>query len=162
VLKQSYDVLQQLTPLITEHQGKGRMAGLLSEGPEQRQPQQLRLGGYVLYVTYERPAQAPGAAAQNPGVSTSTSQSSNVLSGGLVIASGPDEFVFGGTGLTVTFEVDTPGEIVGILSVDEGGYSNGQWQQLRRLNGDQTHQGRNLRLPAGRFGIQRIKLYRYR
>ena len=162
VLKQSYDVLQQLTPLIVEHQGKGGMAGLLSEGPEQRQPQQLRLGGYILYVTYERPAQAPGAAAQNPGVPTSSSQSSNILSGGLVIASGPDEFVFGGTGLTVTFEVDTPGEIVGILSVDEGGYSNGQWQQLRRLNGDQTHQGRNLRLPAGRFGIQRIKLYRYR
>jgi len=63
----------------------------------------------------------------------------------------------------VTFEVDTPGDpIVGILAADEGQYANGQWIQGRRLNGDQTHQGRHLRLPAGRFGIQRIKLYRYR
>jgi hypothetical protein len=30
------------------------------------------------------------------------------------------------------------------------------------MNGDQSHQGRHLRLPPGEFGIQRIKLYRYR
>jgi beta-galactosidase GanA len=161
-IAQSYDLLRQLRPLIIEHQGKGEMAGLLSEGPEQRQPQQLRLGNYTLYVTYERSAQTTAQGAQNPGVPTSAAQASNVLSGGLVIASGADEFVFAGTGMTITFEVDTPKELVGILSVDEGGYANGQWKQVRRLNGDQTHQGRHLRLPAGRFGIQRIKLYRYK
>jgi hypothetical protein len=32
----------------------------------------------------------------------------------------------------------------------------------RWLNGDQNHQGRHLRLPSGKFDIQRIKLYRYR
>jgi beta-galactosidase GanA len=161
-ITQGYDLLRQLTPLILEHQGKGEIAGLLSEGPEQRQPQQLRLGSYILYVTYERPAQTAPQAAQNPGVQTAAAPSANVLSGGLVIASGPDEFVFAGTGLTITFEVDTPNELVGILSVDEGGYANGEWKQGRRLNGDQTHQGRHLRLPTGKFGIQRIKLYRYR
>jgi len=162
-LKQSYDLLTQLTPLILEHQGKGEMAGLLPEGPEQRLPQQLRLGDYVLNVTFERQLTQP-TGPQNPGVPTSAgSQSANILSGGLVIATGPNEFVFAGTGLTVTFEVDTPGDpIVGILAADEGQYANGQWIQGRRLNGDQTHQGRHLRLPAGRFGIQRIKLYRYR
>ena len=162
-LKQSYDLLTQLAPLILEHQGKGRMAGLLPEGPEQRLPQQLRLGDYVLNVTFERQLTQP-TGPQNPGVQTSAgSQSTNILSGGLVIATGPNEFVFAGTGLTVTFEVDTPGDpIVGILAADEGQYANGQWIQGRRLNGDQTHQGRHLRLPAGRFGIQRIKLYRYR
>jgi len=161
-IAQSYDLLQQLTPLILQHQGKGEMAGLLPEGPEQRQPQQLRLGGYTMYVTYERPTQATPQAAQNPGVPTSTAQGANVLSGGLAIASGPDEFVFAGTGMTITFEVDMPKELVGIVSVDEGGYVNGQWKQGRRLNGDQTHQGRHLRIPPGRFGIQRIKLYRYK
>jgi beta-galactosidase GanA len=137
------------------------MAGLLSEGPEQRQPQQLRLGDYVLYVTYERP-NVTASAQQNPGVQATTSPSSTVT-GGLVIELGPNEFVFAGTGLTVTFDVETPGDpLVGILSVDEGEYRNGQWQQGRRLNGDQTHQGRRLRLPPGHFGIQRIKLYRYK
>jgi beta-galactosidase GanA len=144
-LTESYDLLIQLTPLILENQGKGLMAGLLSEGPEQRLPQQLRLGDYILNVTFDRP----------------TPQNPNVLSGGLVIAVGPGEYVFAGTGLTVTFETDKPGDpLVGLLAVDEGKYVNGQWIPGRRLNGDQTHQGRHLRL--GRFGIQRIKLYRYK
>lgn len=33
---------------------------------------------------------------------------------------------------------------------------------VRWLNGDQTHQGRHIRLPAGRVGVQRFELYRYR
>jgi len=47
----------------------------------------------------------------------------------------------------------------------QGTYVEGQWQPGRWLNGDQTHQthqGRHLRLPPGRFAIQRIQLYRYR
>jgi hypothetical protein len=30
------------------------------------------------------------------------------------------------------------------------------------LNGDQTHQGRHVRLAPGEFQIQRVRLYRYR
>ncbi len=52
----SYDLLRQLSPVILEHQGKGNMAGFLFEGPEQRVPHQVRLGGYTLNVTYERPS----------------------------------------------------------------------------------------------------------
>lgn len=150
LLTNSYDLLAQLTPLILEHQGKSEMVGFLTESAEQRVPQQMRLGGYTLNVTYERPV-APGA------------QTSEAISGGLAVAVGPDEFVFAGTGLVVTFDANTPGlPIVGILSAQEGKYVNGQWQPGRWLNGDQTHQGRHMRLPPGRFDIQRIKLYRYR
>src|SRR5262245_21301282 len=68
-----------------------------------------------------------------------------------------------GTGLVVTFEADAPGPpLVGILSAQEGKYVEGQWRPGRWLNGDQTHQGRHLRLPPGKFDIQRVKLYRYR
>ena len=142
----SYDLLNQLASLILDRQGKGVTAGLLPEGPEQRLPQQLRLGGYTLNVTYERPASP-----------------TQTVSGGLVIATAPDEFVFAGTGMTITFETGSEDTaVVGILSVEEGRFVNGQWQPGRRLNGDQTHQGRHLRLPTGKFGIQRIKLYRYR
>jgi beta-galactosidase GanA len=146
-LTDSYDLLNQLAPLILAQQGKGMMAGLLPEGPEQRLPQQLRLGNYILNITYER----------------ATSQNATVLSGGLVIATGADEYTFAGTGITVTFESEKrEAPLVGILSVDEGKFVDGQWQPGRRLNGDQTHQGRHLRLVPGRFGIQRIKLYHYR
>lgn len=153
-LTDSYGLLQQLSPLILEYQGKGLMAGLLPEGVEQRLPQQVRLGDYILNITYERSTPSPGA--QNP-------QTPTVISGGLVIAIGPDEFVFAGTGMTVTFEADTRGDpIVGILSAQEGKYEKGQWLPGRWLNGDQTHQGRHLRLVTSKFGVQRIKLYRYR
>ena len=128
------------------------MAGFLPEGVEQRAPQQARLGGYTLNVTYERPT-----------LSTQGAQTADAASGGLAIAVGPDEFVFAGTGLTVTFEANTAGpDRVGILSVQEGKYVNGRWEPGRWLNGDQTHQGRHLRLPPAKFHLQRIKLYRYR
>lgn len=153
LLTAGYDLLAQLTPLILEHQGKGEMAGLLPEGTlEQRVPQQVRLGGYVLNVTYERP----------PLPATQDGPPTDVPAGGLVIATGPDEFIFAGTGMVVTFEAVTPGDpVVGILSDQEGKYVDGQWQPGRWLNGDQTHQGRHLRLAPGKFDIQRIKLYRY-
>ncbi len=153
LLAGAYDLVEQLTPLIVENQGKGLMAGFLPEGTEQRVPQQVRLGGYTLNITYERPLSPllPGA------------QITDSVCGGLVIAVGPDEFIFAGTGLVVTFEPNSAGDpIVGILSAQDGKYVNGQWTPGRRLNGDQTHQGRHLRLAPGRFEIQRIKLYRYR
>jgi hypothetical protein len=85
------------------------------------------------------------------------------LGGGLIIALAPDELLIAGSGIVVTFEPTGPGDpIAGILSADEGRFVNGQWRVSRRLNGDQTHQGRHVRLPPGEFTIQRVKLYRYR
>ena len=152
LLAASYNVLKQLAPLILERQGKKAMAGVLPEGAEQRAPQKVRLGGYALNVTYERFA----SSAQN-------TQTPDAISGGLVISVGPDEFIFAGTGLVITFETETPSDVsVGILSAQEGKYVNGQWAPGRWLNGDQTHQGRHIRLPPGKFDIQRAKLYGYR
>lgn len=151
----SYDLLGQLAPLVLEHQGRNEMAGVLPEGPEQRAPQRVRLGGYALNVSYERerPGSFPGQAAQ----------ASDGVAGGLIISTGPDEFIIAGTGLVVTFETAPPSDtIVGILSAQEGRYANGQWVGGRWLNGDQTNQGRHIRLQAGKFDIQRVKLYRYR
>ena len=163
LIASSFGILKQLTPLILEHQGKNEMAGVLPEGPEQRAPQRVRLGGYALNVSYERdrPASYPG---QNPGSNLGqSSQTSEAIPGGLIIGTGPDEFVIAGTGLVVTFETAPPSEvIVGILSAQEGKFANGKWIGGRWLNGDQTNQGRHIRLPLGRFDIQRVKLYRYR
>jgi beta-galactosidase GanA len=150
-MRQTYDVLRQLEPLILENQGKGKMAGLLAESVEQRQPQKIFLNGYALSATYERPPNSP-----------LNSQSTPPASGALVIVLGADEFIFAGTGTVITFETDSPGApIVGILSADEGKFENGQWKPGRRLNGDQTHQGRHIRLETNKITIQRVKLYRY-
>ena len=162
-LAASNDVVGQLTPLIIEHQGEhlgGRtMAGLLQEHPDNRQPQRLRLNGYVLNASFER--DAPSSLADGAQAGPAPSQATSPA-GGLVIATAPDEFLFAGIGVTVTFATDEPGTRAGILSVEEGRFADGKWQNLRWLNGDETHQGRHLRLVPGRFSIQRIKLYRYR
>lgn len=153
LLAGSYEVLKQLAPIILEHQGKSAMVGLLPESAEQRVPQKVRLGGYTLGVTYER----------LPSSTAAGTQTSEAVSGGLAISVAAGEFILAGTGLIVTFETETPADaITGILSAQEGKYVNGQWTPGRWLNGDQTHQGRHVRLAPGKFDIQRVKLYQYR
>jgi hypothetical protein len=53
--------------------------------------------------------------------------------------------------------------LAGIESAWEGSFdARGKWIAGRLLNGDQTHQGRHIRLAPGKFQIQRVRLYRYR
>lgn len=144
-LAASYDLVAQLEPLLVERQGRGLTAGLLPEGPEQRQPQQVRLGDWVLLAAFER-----GAPAEPP-----------PPSGGLVIATGPNELVVAGTAVTITFASTVPGRRAGILRAEEGRYVDGRWENVRWLGGDETHQGRHVRLEPGRFSIQRVRLYTY-
>ena len=51
---------------------------------------------------------------------------------------------------------------IGDVADDEGRYEEGRWVPGRRMNGDQTHQGRHVSLGGGDFSMQRVKLYRYR
>jgi beta-galactosidase GanA len=157
-LGEAYRLLAGLAPTILAHQGRGTMAGLLPEGPEQRQPLELTLGDYVVRVTYEQqipPALADGAAAAAGGPVS-------LPSGGLVILTGRDEFLFAGTGVTATFAPARSDDHVGILNVEEVGFDSGRPTHVRWLNGDETHQGRHVRLEPGHFSVQRVKVYRYR
>ena len=53
--------------------------------------------------------------------------------------------------------------LAGIDCAWEGAFNaRGEWIPGRVLNGDQTHQGRHLRLAPGSFQIQRFRLYRFR
>jgi beta-galactosidase GanA len=64
--------------------------------------------------------------------------------------------------VTVTFAPASGDGRAGIESIWEGRYVAGRWVPGRLLNGDESHQGRHLRLPPGRFNIQRVRLYPYR
>jgi hypothetical protein len=82
---------------------------------------------------------------------------------GLFIATGPDDFIIVGRGMNVYFASATnPSENVGLGTVDEGVYTDGRWVPGRRLNGDETPEWKALRFQADNYGIQRVKLYRYR
>jgi len=153
-LGQAYDVLNRLTPLILEHQGRGTMAGVHPpvsfDGTIDESPQAIQLGDYVLEVSFTDPW-------------TPRDRQTIDSHGGLIIALGDDTFIVTGSGLTVTFAPRGPGDtIAGIERIEEGTFVDGEWRPGRVLNGDQSHQGRHLRLPPGKFGIQRVTLYRYR
>jgi hypothetical protein len=163
LLAASNDLIRQLTPLIIENQGKGTMTALLAPAAEQRRPLEVPFGDLVLGVTYER-LESPGLADGVINEAGDRSATRTPLpAGAIVIRLGPDELLMGGTGVTVTFSSPTPGDpLIGILDCAEGRYVGGQWHHLRWLNGDQTHQGRHVRLEPGRITLQRVRLYRYR
>lgn len=151
-LTQGYALLSQLTPVILANQGRKTMVGLMPptafDGTVNDSAQSVRLGDYTLSVTFQSSPGAGGA---------------RRTGGGLVIALAPDEFIIAGSGMTITFAPVGPGApIAGILSAQEGRYENGRWAGGRWLNGDQTHQGRHIRLESRDFSTQRVKLYRYR
>ena len=150
-LARAYDILSQMSPLILEHQGKNTMAGVLLDKDNQKQ--KVVLGEYVLMVSHD----------YTWGWSAGAGQSGQwPPAGGIIISVGPDEYVIAGTGIIVTFEPSAPDEqIAGIAGIQEGKYVNGRWLPGRSMNGDQSHQGRHLRIPADGFGIQRIRLYCY-
>ena len=158
-LAASYELVSQLEPLLVDLQGQGRSAGLLSEGPEQRQPQQVRLGDWVLEATFERGT--PPSLADGTVGNSDAAPGPPPPSGGLVLATGPDELIVAGTAVTITFASTVPGRRAGILSAEEGRFVEGRWENVRWLGGDQTHQGRHVRLEPGRFAIQRVRLYLY-
>ncbi|MFZ1942999.1 MAG: DUF5597 domain-containing protein [Acidobacteriaceae bacterium] len=157
-LGQAYSVIDQLTPLILANQGTGRMVGIRApsnfDGTVNLAPQQITLGEYTFRVHFREPASISiGAKVESeiPGVH-----------GGLIIETGPDDFLVAGTGMVITFAASRkPGTLAGIDSIWEGNFVNGAWKPGRELNGDDDNQGRYLRLPGGEFTIRRVRLYRY-
>jgi Beta-galactosidase len=160
-LSKSYDILRQLEPLISTEQTKRAMRGLLQISDEQRAPQQIRLGHYEMHVSFEY-ATPPPLADGVINESHDISRGPRVPAGGLVLQLSDDEFIFAGIGLTITFDSLDANEEAGIVSAATGVYQNGKWKTLLWNNGDQTHQGRHVRLVPGEFTMQKVRLYRYR
>jgi beta-galactosidase GanA len=152
-LSRSYEVLEQLAPLILEHRGRQRMAGfralIQEDGTIIDTPARKALGGIEFTVTFIDPW-------------TPRDKQSIGDHGGMLIHAGGEDFWFAGQGITVTFKgVSGGAPRVGIDAAEEGVFVDGKWQPGRRLNGDQTHQGRHIRLPPGNPQIQKVRLYRY-
>ena len=150
----TYATLGSLAPLILEHQGGETIAGVRPpvsfDGTVDESPQPVEIGDYVLNVSFVDPW-------------TPREEQRPETHGGLIIALDKETFLVAGVGLTITFSVrGAPDVVAGIEMVEEGSMVDGEWQRVRVMNGDQTHQGRHLRLPLGEISVQRLKLYQYK
>ena len=148
----TYAALDNLTPLILSHQGQGDMHGFRApvafDGTVDETPQTFDLGGYRFTATMVYPW-------------TPKDQQDVAEHGGLIIQTGPDEFIVAGTGVTVTFADPNAKARIGIEQIVEGHFDGSKFVEGRWLNGDESHQGRHLAIPAGQTSILRLRLYRY-
>lgn len=147
-----YSMLGRLAPLILAAQAEGRIAGIANPvsfaGEADLSPIEATLGPARFTATtidpwIPRDAQQPEA------------------HGALLIWLGGEDYLVAGEGVTFTVEPADGAGRLGFDIVEEREFVDGAWRTARRLNGDQIHQGRHVRLPPGKHGVQRFRLYRY-
>ena len=150
----TYRMLRQLQPAITSAQGTDRMIGIYRQNGED-DPDPLAVGDYRVRVSYEN--RLPDG---HPPV------------GGLVIETGPEQFLVAGYGFNCRFQATTPGaRRTEIESVELGRFDDqGKWVHELWLNGDETGANYVARIPPSSvneyLGIRRpmilkVTVYRH-
>jgi hypothetical protein len=157
-IPRAYGLLKELTPLILDHQAKGSIAGVSLT--RQNPAEEIPLGDFTLIAALRSSQRSPELPDQ---------------ACGLFIQLGTDEYLVAGGDLQVQFAANSPGpQRVGLATVEEGVYQNGEWIPGRTLNGDaimisydmaamsfQNQTGTGLRFPNSLPSLQRVKLYRF-
>lgn len=179
-LADAYSKLKQLTPIITKFQGQGLSKGLLFD-----QKNTERIFKFDdLQITARHYFTLPWDPRSKDG-------SIWPEGGGLILRLAKDEYLIAGSGIVLEFEKEQEkkqmvardlgedgflaqggkdqkqnswygGKRAGIGTVDEISINgDGSFKFIRRLNGDQTHQGRHIRIGVDDFQIFHVKLYEY-
>ena len=146
-IMQAYEVLDSLRDLLPAAQAAGLTRGLVLLSTSPRPTQTVALGGYLFEATLSRSWPAR----------TLTTDDGAML----ILQATPGEFYIAGSGLTVSFtrDPDVDAGIAGIENVEQVSRSGGHWITERRLNGDQTNQGRQLLLDPHQPHIYHVRLY---
>ena len=143
-------MIRQLTPIIAENTGKGRIEGVLLD--KENEGSVISLGDYEFTINHS----------YKLGWESEAKNETWDMAGAILVQTGDHEFFVAGNGIYITFKNQkNPKLRVGILKVDEGVFENNEWQVIRHLNGDQTHQGRHIRIFKENYKIQRFELYNY-
>ncbi|CAD0006905.1 MULTISPECIES: GH35 family beta-galactosidase [Flavobacterium] len=145
-----YNLVKQLTPVIEANKGQGKIDGVLLD--KENQLQIIKLGNFEFTFKHDYTLNwSDGAKAEVWPMSSA-----------IIIEIATDEFYIAGSGVVVTFKaLKNTALNAGILKTDQGKFENDLWRTVRHFNGDQTHQGRHLRISVGDYEIQKIKLYMY-
>lgn len=188
-LTQSYAKLKELMPILTKYQEKGSVKGLLfNEQSKDRiiEDEDLRVtcrhyftlpwdprandgstwpeGGGILIKLAENDYIVAGS-----GIVLEFAKKTELMTQKAKVQLGEDGFTENGKNTNnIKRELNQKlegwsGTRCGISFVSEVKVDkNGNLHEIRRLNGDQTHQGRHVRISVGEFKILHVKLYEYK
>ncbi|MCA6065937.1 DUF5597 domain-containing protein [Chryseobacterium sp. RG1] len=179
-LSEAYSKLKELMPVLTKYQGQGQSKGLLFD---QKNPEQI-INFDDVKITARHFFSLPWDPRAKDG-------SVWPEGGGLILRLAKDEYIIAGSGIVVEFEKENEKKEVQAKDLGEDGFAaqggksqtqnswnggkrsgigpvdeisideNGKFKYVRRLNGDQTHQGRHVRIGVDDFQILHVKLYEY-
>lgn len=135
VMAQEYGLLQQLTPIILEYQGSGKMFGIY-KSQNDSVGRDIKLNDDVtISIKYTRPFrwQAPTEDSNNP-----FNRRREPASYGLFIQTGPDDFLVAGQNISVSAYSKSEKKEVWLKNVWEGNFENGVWKPKALHNGDEA------------------------
>lgn len=150
-LGKAYNLVNQLTPLITSNEGQNKIDGVLLD--KENKENTINFGNYEFTIKHS----------YTLGYEANSKNDIWEPAGAIIIQTGNDEFYLAGSRVVITFKnLKQPELNVGILKDEEGKFVNNEWKVIRHLNGDQIHQGRHIRiLGSDGYRIQRFELYNY-
>lgn len=181
-IRKAYQMLSELSPLLLQHQGKGKTWGLLFD---QQDKERIIIDDDIV-LTCRHNFTLPW----DPRATNGTPWPEG---GGMILRLAPYEYLIAGNGIVVNFMkqseqrqteekklgedgfadqgkmVNAPtvrsrfqGKRIGIGYINQVRISKeGKPIFIRRDNGDQDHQGRHARISCGEYRILHVKLYEY-
>ena len=174
-----YAMIAEAAPLILRHQGRGTMRGMYFDNDSTSRTYtdgDLRITASHYFTL--------------PWDSRATDGSVWPETGAVLIKTAPDEYILAGSGVVLKFEHQSESEAArklgedGFLDSGSDRTPDSKWRGKQRVglaevaevtvspdgrtftpvryfNGDETHQGRHVRIGVDDFRILRVKLYRY-
>lgn len=142
-----YELLDSMRDLLLPAQAAAKTRALVLHDTSPRPTQTVSLGGYLFQGTLSRSWPARELVTKDGAM--------------LVLESGPNDFYVVGSGLTVSIlrDPDVDAQVAGIATVEQVSRVTGEWKVERRLNGDQTNQGRQLQFNPHAFEILHVRMY---
>lgn len=149
-LAASYHLLRQAEPLILQHQGTDDMDAVILDN-DQREADITTPDGITLHVRHSY------SLGWEPGAQSSVWPEVACI----VIRQAPQDYLVLGSGIVITYTRDGDKQ-VGLAKCELVELqAEGKMHIVRHLSGDQTHQGRHIRIPVGEYQIQHFRLYEY-
>ena len=153
----AYHLLRQVEPLIVERQGTNDIDAILLDN-DNREAEITTPDGIRMTIKHSY------SLGWEPGAKDKTWPEAACI----IIRLGKNDYMVLGSGIVVTYSPSESSTTwqkgdarIGLAKCEEIEIIEGKQKILRHLNGDQTHQGRHIRIPVGKFQMQHFKLYRY-